>query len=153
MAATLVRAAGSARLAARPGVAPRSAARLAPARRPAPLRASKGDFTPKIDIDTEEISKKMTDAATNTGAFLQAKWEETEDKPAAVAVTGGAILLLVALSSVVDAVDRIPIISDLVELVGVVVTGWFTYRYLVFGPDREELVASAKAFVKKVYGK
>jgi len=29
----------------------------------------------------------------------------------------------------------------------------FTYRYLVFGPDREELVASAKAFVKKVYGK
>jgi CAAD domains of cyanobacterial aminoacyl-tRNA synthetase len=45
-----------------------------------------------------------------------------------VAVTGGAILLLVALSSVVDAVDRIPIISDLVELVGVVVTGWCARR-------------------------
>jgi hypothetical protein len=55
---------------------------------------------------------------------LQAKWEETEDKPAALAVTGGILLLLVAASSVVDAVDKIPIISDLIELVGVVVTGW-----------------------------
>jgi hypothetical protein len=29
----------------------------------------------------------------------------------------------------------------------------FTYRYLVFGPDREELVSNIKAFLKKVYGK
>jgi hypothetical protein len=29
----------------------------------------------------------------------------------------------------------------------------FTYRYLVFGPDREELVSNMKAFLKKVYGK
>eukprot|EP00882_Tetradesmus_deserticola_P010615 GHRQ01011214.1.p3 GENE.GHRQ01011214.1~~GHRQ01011214.1.p3 ORF type:complete len:111 (+),score=40.25 GHRQ01011214.1:176-508(+) len=88
-------------------------------------------------------------------SFLQAqtKWEETEDKPAALAITGGALLLLVAASSVVDAVDKIPIISDLIELVGVVVTGWFTYRYLVFGPDREELVSNVKAFLNKVYGK
>jgi hypothetical protein len=55
---------------------------------------------------------------------LQTKWEETEDKPAAVLITGGAILLLITLSGVVDAVDKIPIISDLIELVGVVVTGW-----------------------------
>jgi hypothetical protein len=39
-------------------------------------------------------------------------------------VTGGILLLLVAASSVVDAVDKIPIVSDLIELVGVVVTGW-----------------------------
>lgn len=55
---------------------------------------------------------------------LQTKWEETEDKPAALAVTFGALLLLVAASSVVDAVDKIPIVSDLIELIGVVVTGW-----------------------------
>jgi hypothetical protein len=29
----------------------------------------------------------------------------------------------------------------------------FTYRYLVFGPDREELVSNIKAFLGKVYGK
>ncbi|WIA22239.1 hypothetical protein OEZ85_004565 [Tetradesmus obliquus] len=105
------------------------------------------------EVDTEDINKKLNETLTNTTSYLQAKWEETEDKPAALAVTGGALLLLVAASSVVDAVDKIPIISDLIELVGVVVTGWFTYRYLVFGPDREELVSNVKAFLKKVYGK
>lgn len=29
----------------------------------------------------------------------------------------------------------------------------FTYRYLVFGPDREELVSNIEGFLKKVYGK
>ena len=55
---------------------------------------------------------------------LQTKWEETEDKPAAVLVTLGAILVLSALSGVVNAIDRIPVVSDVIELVGVGVTGW-----------------------------
>jgi hypothetical protein len=29
-------------------------------------------------------------------------------------------------------------VSDLIELVGIGVTGWFTYRYLTVGPDRDE---------------
>lgn len=29
-----------------------------------------------------------------------------------------------------------PAVSDLIELVGIGVTGWFTYRYVTVGPDR-----------------
>ncbi|KAF8056228.1 ttc30a [Scenedesmus sp. PABB004] len=129
---------------ARPGAKAAVAPRLAglPARRPSvAVRAS----YKAPDVDAEELNKKLQETASNTGAWIQTKWEETEDKPAAIAVTGGALLLLVAASSVVDAVDKIPVISDLIELVGVVVTGWFSYRYLVFGPDREELVSNIKA--------
>jgi nitrogen regulatory protein PII-like uncharacterized protein len=43
-------------------------------------------------------------------------------------------------------------VSDLIELVGLGVTGWFTYRYLTVGPDRDELFISIKDFIKKVYG-
>lgn len=32
--------------------------------------------------------------------------------------------------------DKIPIISDLIELVGIGVSGWFIWRFLLFGPDR-----------------
>jgi len=94
----------------------------------------------------------VQDALSNTTNFLQTKWEQTEDKPAAVAVTAGAFLLLITASSVVDAIDRIPIVSDLIELVGIGVSAWFIYRFLIFGPDREELVSKIKAFVNKVYG-
>jgi len=109
--------------------------------------AFKGD-----SVDTEDVNKKLQEALGNTTNFLQNKWEETEDKPAAIAVTAGAFLVLIAASSVVDAIDKIPIVSDLIELVGIGVTGWFIWRFLLFGPDREELISNIKTFVKKVYG-
>lgn len=37
-------------------------------------------------------------------ATLQEKWEKTEDKPAAVAVTAGGLLVLITLSSIVDTI-------------------------------------------------
>lgn len=68
--------------------------------------------------------------------FLQTTWENTEEKPAAVAITMSAFLALWALNSVVEAVDRLPLFGGLFEMVGIIVTGWFIYRYLIFGPDR-----------------
>jgi hypothetical protein len=53
-----------------------------------------------------------------------------------VAITMSAFLALWALNSVVEAVDRLPLFGGLFEMVGIVVTGWFIYRYLIFGPDR-----------------
>ena len=35
-----------------------------------------------------------------------------------------------------DRIDRLPIVGGLLEFVGLLVTGWFVYRYLLFGPDR-----------------
>ncbi len=68
--------------------------------------------------------------------WSQEKWEETEEKPAVVAITVSAFIAIWAASGVVDAVDKLPIIGGLLEFVGLLVTGWFAYRYLIFGPDR-----------------
>ena len=59
-----------------------------------------------------------------------------EEKPAAVAIIIGAITGVWALSGLVDAIDRLPIIGGLLEIIGLIVTGWFVYRYLLFEPDR-----------------
>jgi hypothetical protein len=101
---------------------------------------------------SDDVNKKLQESLESTTEYLSKTWEKTEDKPAAVAVTGAAILLLITASSIVDTIDKIPIISDLIELIGIGVTGWFVWRYLLFGPDREELVSNLKSFVKKVYG-
>lgn len=119
---------------ARPSVAPLPARRVA-------VRAVNDDVNAKLQETLSQTTDKLATA-----------WEKTEDKPAAVAVTFGALLVLITASSVVDTIDKIPIISDLIELIGIGVTGWFVWRYLLFGPDREELVSTIKSFVKKVYG-
>lgn len=89
-----------------------------------PTLSSPSAFLASCCVTHTSIISSIQHLPANPFLRPQAKWEETEDKPAALAVTGGALLLLVAASSVVDAVDKIPIISDLIELVGVVVTGW-----------------------------
>lgn len=68
---------------------------------------------------------------------LQVKWDKTDEKPAVVAITTAAFVGVWALSGIVDRIDKLPIIGGLLELVGLVVTSWFVYRYLVFGPDRQ----------------
>jgi hypothetical protein len=53
-----------------------------------------------------------------------------------VAIAISAFVAVWAASSVIDAVDRLPLFGDLFELIGVVFSGWFIYRYLIFKPDR-----------------
>ena len=70
---------------------------------------------------------------------MQQKWDKTDEKPAVVAITLAAFVGVWALSGIVDRIDNLPIIGGLLELVGLVVTSWFVYRYLIFGPDRYAL--------------
>ncbi len=76
---------------------------------------------------------------------MQAKWDDLDEKPAAVAITISVFVAIWAASGVVDAVDRLPIIGGLLEFVGLLVTGWFAYRYLIFGPDRCVFLATAQS--------
>ena len=75
-------------------------------------------------------------ACALSSAALQNWWDGVEEKPAAVAIGVGALVALWATSGLVDAIDRLPIIGGLLEVVGLIVTGWFVYRYLLFEPDR-----------------
>lgn len=49
-------------------------------------------------------------------------------------------------------VDRIPVVSSFVELVGVAVSGYVTYRYVTVG-DKDEIFVKAKELASKVFGK
>ena len=67
-------------------------------------------------------------------ADLKEKWDKTEEKPAAIGLTAAAFVGLWVLNGVVNALDHIPIVNGVLELVGIFVSSWFVYRYLVFGP-------------------
>ena len=69
-------------------------------------------------------------------SFVQQRWDKVEEKPVAVAIGGTALIVIWAASGLIDRIDKLPLVGGLLELVGLLVTGWFVYRYLVFGPDR-----------------
>eukprot|EP00951_Prasinocladus_malaysianus_P023275 scaffold197249_cov36-Prasinocladus_malaysianus.AAC.1 len=116
--------------------------RPAAARRSVVVRAADGGF------DAEEFKSK----ASSTAKDLKAAWEATEEKPAAIALAVAGFVAVWASAGVVSAVDHLPVVGDLFELIGLVVTGWFIYRYLLFGPDRAELKDNIDSFLSKVAG-
>ncbi|CAA2970254.1 Pyruvate dehydrogenase E1 component subunit alpha-3, chloroplastic [Olea europaea subsp. europaea] len=67
---------------------------------------------------------------------IQESWDKVEDKYAvtSLAVAGGVAVL--ASSGMISAIDRLPPVPGVLELVGIGYTAWFAYKNLVFKPDR-----------------
>ncbi|EXB74520.1 hypothetical protein L484_026216 [Morus notabilis] len=70
---------------------------------------------------------------------VQNIWDNSEDRLALIGLGFAAIAAIWASTNLVSAIDRLPIIPTVLELVGILFSSWFVYRYLLFKPDREEL--------------
>jgi len=97
--------------------------------------------TEKTEVDVDQIVKD-----------LQAKWDGVENKTSVAIYGVGAVVLLWLSSTIVSAVNSVPLLPKLLELVGLGYTAWFVYRYLLFKSSREELKADVEELKKKISG-
>ncbi|CAN4087651.1 unnamed protein product [Withania somnifera] len=98
--------------------------------------------------ETSESVARFRKVFTN----VKDKWDGLEKKPTVFLYGGSAILGLWLSSIVADALDSIPLIPKLLELVGLVYFGWFIYRYVLFKTGRDELGSDIQALKKKITG-
>jgi len=108
---------------------------------PLPIRAVTEDSTTD---PTAQIQEFIED--------LKAKWEQTENKTTVGVYAGGALVALWLSSSIVGAINAVPLLPKLLELVGLGYTGWFVYRYLLFKSSRKELVQDIEELKGKITG-
>ncbi|GMJ00982.1 hypothetical protein HRI_003767400 [Hibiscus trionum] len=91
--------------------------------------------------ETLEITKKVQEA-----------WDKVEDK---YAVSTLALVVIVALwgsTGIISAIDRLPLIPGILELVGIGYTAWFVYKNLIFKPEREALLQKINDTYKEITG-
>ncbi|KAK1261592.1 hypothetical protein QJS04_geneDACA021824 [Acorus gramineus] len=50
------------------------------------------------------------------------------------------------------AIDRLPLVPGVLELVGIGYTGWFAYRNIAFKPDREALLTKIRSTYDDIIG-
>ncbi|KAI4328146.1 hypothetical protein L6164_020527 [Bauhinia variegata] len=77
---------------------------------------------------------------------------DTDDTTSILLYGGGAIAALWLTSAVVSAIDSIPLFPKFLEVVGLAYTLWFTYRYLLFKQNRDELAAKIEELKEQVLG-
>eukprot|EP00879_Flechtneria_rotunda_P027691 GHRR01029675.1.p1 GENE.GHRR01029675.1~~GHRR01029675.1.p1 ORF type:complete len:149 (-),score=44.43 GHRR01029675.1:567-1013(-) len=97
------------------------------------------------ETDTQvEVDKYIKD--------LQEKWDRVENKTSVVLYGAGALVLVWFSSTLVSALNSIPLVPKVLELVGLGYTSWFVYRYLLFKSSREELVRDVEELKKRITG-
>ncbi|KXZ46293.1 hypothetical protein GPECTOR_45g163 [Gonium pectorale] len=105
------------------------------------VRAENTTSTETTSFDSEKVLKD-----------LQEKWDAVDNKGAVAAYAAGAVVALWVSSTVVNAINAVPLLPKLMELVGLGYSAWFTYRYLLFKSSREELLKDIGELSKKITG-
>ena len=67
------------------------------------------------------------------------------------AAAGLSLIALVCLSAVVDRIQGIPFLPFILEVVGILYSGYFVYRYLLFKPDRQELMSKVDELKGRIF--
>ncbi|GLT79844.1 hypothetical protein SLA2020_513170 [Shorea laevis] len=83
---------------------------------------------------------------------VQEAWDKVEDKYAVSSLAVAGVVALWGSTGLILAIDRLPLIPGVLEVVGIGYTGWFAYKYLVFKPDREALIQKIKDTFKEIIG-
>eukprot|EP01024_Parvocaulis_polyphysoides_P062719 TRINITY_DN72018_c0_g2_i1.p1 TRINITY_DN72018_c0_g2~~TRINITY_DN72018_c0_g2_i1.p1 ORF type:complete len:178 (+),score=25.28 TRINITY_DN72018_c0_g2_i1:170-703(+) len=100
------------------------------------IRAQQGE-----SIDTEKLIND-----------IKARWDKIENKTNIAIYGAGAVAAIWASSTVLGAINSVPLLGRVMELVGVVYTSWFVYRYVLFKSSREELSQEIEQLKSKISG-
>jgi hypothetical protein len=120
----------------------------------------------KTDLGTLTTGQKgpITDQAWQE--WLQPVWEIVGKIPELTGqffadnkqplISLGIILLGIVsvkiLVAVLDAIDDIPLLAPMLQLVGLGYTAWFVWRYLWKASNRQELLGELGAFKDQIFG-
>ncbi|KAG8383590.1 hypothetical protein BUALT_Bualt04G0029600 [Buddleja alternifolia] len=102
----------------------------------APEEGSLGDNSPELFKFLEDFDIKF----------------DYEDTYSILVLGGGSAVALWLAAAVVGAIDSIPVVPKVLELIGLGYTVWFTSRYLIFKENRDELVARVEQIKQQVLG-
>ncbi|CAN8285985.1 unnamed protein product [Cochlearia groenlandica] len=88
-----------------------------------------GEVPATTEIELPEIVKTVQEA-----------WEKVEDKYAIGSLAFAGAVAIWGSAGVISAIDRLPLVPGVLEIVGIGYTGWFAYKNLVFKPDRSKQI-------------
>ncbi|CAN0858644.1 Protein CURVATURE THYLAKOID 1C, chloroplastic, partial [Linum grandiflorum] len=103
------------------------------------------------------ISKATGESSDSSSSIsvvksVQTAWDKSEDRVGIIGLGFAAVVALWASTSLVAAIDKLPVAPSVLELVGILYSTWFVYRYLLFKPNREELVQIINKSVSEILG-
>uniref|UniRef100_A0A0D9V5Y3 Cyanobacterial aminoacyl-tRNA synthetase CAAD domain-containing protein n=1 Tax=Leersia perrieri TaxID=77586 RepID=A0A0D9V5Y3_9ORYZ len=101
------------------------------------------------------VKAAQDSAESSSGSIvknIQSSFNTPEDLFAIAGIGFAGIAALWASVNLVEAIDKLPVLPLLFELIGIFVAWFFIYQNLLFKPDREKFLNNIKSSVSRVLG-
>ncbi|XP_072968322.1 protein CURVATURE THYLAKOID 1C, chloroplastic [Typha angustifolia] len=106
----------------------------------------------RLAIFTAKASGDGSESSSNSIVkYVEKAWNSSEDRIALAGLGFAAIVAAWASTNLVAAIDKLPLVPSALEFIGILFSWWFIYRYLLFKPDREELLRNMKNSLSDIF--
>ncbi|XP_078436627.1 protein CURVATURE THYLAKOID 1B, chloroplastic-like [Wolffia australiana] len=111
--------------------------------------------TPASAITPSNDTAPATSTTTETPEILktiQEAWNKVEDKYAVSALAASGAVALWGAAGMISAIDRLPLVPGVLEVVGIGYSGWFAYKNLLNKSERDALLSKIKNTYNDIIG-
>ncbi|KAJ6851885.1 protein CURVATURE THYLAKOID 1C, chloroplastic isoform X2 [Iris pallida] len=105
-----------------------------------------------VAIVAKAVGDSSDSSSESIVKYVKTAWTRSEDLIALAGLGFAVIAGLWASANLVAAIDKLPVLPGVLEFIGILFSWWFVYRYLLFKPDREELVKNIKTTFSDIIG-
>jgi uncharacterized membrane protein YqhA len=101
----------------------------------------------------KQVGQKVSAFLSDLPDYLTEFFGENKRPIVVIGLIFGAIIAVKLLLAVLGAINDIPLLSPLFELIGIGYTAWFVYRYLWKAENRQELSTDFNSLKQQVIGR
>lgn len=105
-----------------------------------------------LSSQTEAKEWNVNQILSTVLATLRQIFSENQRVWLTVGVAVAIPITLKVTATVLDSIAYLPLVADILQLVGIGYSGWFVNRYLLRAPNRQELVQKARSLKTEVLG-
>lgn len=108
---------------------------------------------PYASDEWQQIGKRVSEFLADLPNYVTSFFNEYQRPLLTIGLIVAALVTAKLALALIDAINDIPLIQPTFELIGVVYTAWFVYRYLLSAGSRQELSGEIKAFKEQILGR
>jgi CAAD domains of cyanobacterial aminoacyl-tRNA synthetase len=111
-------------------------------------KQANSELDSQVQRVTQQISSFLAELPSNINRFYQ----DYKTPVLSFAVLLAGIIVLRVSLAIIGAINSIPLVKPIFELIGIGYSGWFAYRYLLNSSARKELAETIDTTKQEVLG-
>lgn len=109
--------------------------------------------TTESNDQAKEVLTKFASVLGDAPAYVAETFNEYQRPLTVIGLVLGALIGVKVLFAILAAINDIPVLAPTMELIGLIYTGWFIYRFLLKADNRSELLGNLGNVMDQITGK